>query len=151
MLTNQELTGYAPLGHALRQLRVPKASKLVGLTLSESRLGDAVDVQILCIVRQDGTAVVPTSDDRFAANDRLLVWGTDDMISILLMQGLEGMFIEDSTHQLDPSILEDDQVGLVEVTLSPHSDLERDEFSRKIWIDRSGHLAQGDCLSRGSA
>ncbi|MGD9307604.1 MAG: SLC13 family permease [Desulfosarcina sp.] len=121
VLAEKEIARYAPLGHDLRQLRVPMASKLVGLTLSESRLGDAVDVQILCIVRQDGTAVVPTSGDRFEANDRLLVWGTDDMISILLMQGLEGMFIEDSTQQPNPSMLEDEHVGLVEVTLSPHS------------------------------
>ena len=121
MLTVEDMDNYAKLGHDLRQLRVPDTSKLVGLTLSESRLGDAVDVQILCIVRADGTALVPTSDDRFAAGDRLVVWGTADMISILLMQGLEGMFIEADAPQTDLSMLEDDQVGLVEVMLSPHS------------------------------
>ncbi len=121
MLTLEDMDNYANLGHDLRQLRVPDTSKLVGLTLSESRLGDAVDVQILCIVRADGTALIPTSDDRFAAGDRLMVWGTADMISILLMQGLEGMFIEADTPQTDLSMLEDDQVGLVEVMLSPHS------------------------------
>jgi di/tricarboxylate transporter len=121
MLTLEDMGNYAKLGHDLRQLRVPDASKLVGLTLSESRLGDAVDVQILCIVRADGTALIPTSDDRFAAGDRLVVWGTADMISILLMQGLEGMFIEADAPQTDLSMLEDDQVGLVEVILSPHS------------------------------
>ncbi len=121
MLTLEDMDKYAKLGHDLRQLRVPGASKLVGLTLSESRLGDAVDVQILCIVRADGTALIPSSDDRFAAGDRLMVWGTADMISILLMQGLEGMFIEADAPQTDLSMLEDDQVGLVEVILSPHS------------------------------
>jgi len=120
-LTLEDMDNYARLGHDLRQLRVPDASKLVGLTLSESRLGDAVDVQILCIIRADGTALIPTSDDRFAAGDRLMVWGTADMISILLMQGLEGMFIEADAPQTDLSMLEDDQVGLVEVMLSPHS------------------------------
>jgi uncharacterized protein with PhoU and TrkA domain len=44
-----DLARQADLGQRLRQLRVPDTSKLVGLTLSESRLGDAVDVQILCI------------------------------------------------------------------------------------------------------
>jgi len=120
-LTAEDMHNYAKLGHDLRQLRVPDASKLIGMTLSESRLGDAVDVQILCIVRTDGTALIPASDDRFAAGDRLVVWGTADMISILLMQGLEGMFIEADTPPTDPSMLEDDQVGLVEVILSPHS------------------------------
>ena len=120
-LTVEDMDDYAKLGHDLRQLRVPDTSKLVGLTLSESRLGDAVDVQILSIVRADGTALIPTSDDRFAAGDRLMVWGTADMISILLMQGLEGMFIQTDAPQTDLSMLEDDQVGLVEVMLSPHS------------------------------
>ena len=49
------------LGERLRQLRVPKTSKLIGITLNESRLGDAIDVQILCIVRQNGIALIPTS------------------------------------------------------------------------------------------
>ena len=121
VLKSSNLSAYAGQGRNLHQLSVVADSKLVGLSLEESRLGDAADVQILCIIRKNGTALVPTSEDRFAAEDRLLVWGADDMISILLLQGLEGMFIEDDIRQPDPSILEDDQVGLVEVMLSPHS------------------------------
>ena len=105
----------------LHRLRVPGASKLVGQTLRRSRLGDAVDVQILCIVRRDGTARIPTSTDRFAPEDRLVVSGASDMVSILLLQGLEGVFVETPDKVSDASILEDDQVGLVEVVLSPHS------------------------------
>jgi di/tricarboxylate transporter len=116
-----DLARQADLGQRLRELRVPDTSKLIGRTMNESRLGDAVDVQILCILRRDGTALIPASDDRFEADDRLIVSGRADMISILLMQGLEGMFVEDTTHQPDPSMLEDHQVGLVEVMLSPHS------------------------------
>jgi di/tricarboxylate transporter len=116
-----DLARQADLGQRLRELRVPDTSKLIGRTMNESRLGDAVDVQILCIIRRDGTALIPASDDRFEADDRLIVSGRADMISILLMQGLEGMFVEDTTHQPDPSMLEDHQVGLVEVMLSPHS------------------------------
>jgi di/tricarboxylate transporter len=109
------------IGQQLRQLQVPETSKLVGQTLSKSRLGDAVDVQILSIVRRDGSALIPTSDDRFEPGDRLLVSGAADMIAILLLQGLEGVVIDATGHPLEPSILEDDQVGLVEVMLSPHS------------------------------
>lgn len=121
VLTAGEVAQHTGLDRRLRQLRVPDGSKLIGLTLSESRLGDAVDVQILSIVRRDGTALIPTPEDRFEADDRLIVSGTADMISILLMQGLQGIFVEDATHSPDPSMLEDDQVGLVEVMLSPHS------------------------------
>ncbi|MEJ2155160.1 MAG: SLC13 family permease [Desulfobacteraceae bacterium] len=109
------------LDRRLRRLKVPEGSRLIGLTLKGSRLGDAADVQILTIVRKDGTAMVPTSDDRFQADDRLIVSGTNDMISILLMQGLEAVFVEDASRVPDASELEDDQVGLVEVMLSPHS------------------------------
>lgn len=112
-----------PLGPRLRQMRVPDGSRLVGMTLSESRLGDAVDVQILYMVRRDGNRLHPSSGDRFEAGDCLIVSGASDMIAILLMQGLEGVFVEDTSQRPDLSILENDQVGLVEVILSPHSAL----------------------------
>ncbi len=115
------LKAHLQQGKRLRQLRVSETSKLIGLTLNESRLGDALDVQILCIVRPNGTALIPRSDYRFEAADRLVVSGLSDMISLLLMQGLEGVLIEDRSQRPDPSMLEDDQVGLIEVMLSPHS------------------------------
>jgi di/tricarboxylate transporter len=121
ILGAEEMKRHGELDRHLRQLRVPESSRLVGLTLKQSRLGDAVDVQILCIVRRDGTALIPASADRFEADDRLIVSGATDMISVLLMQGLEGVFTESKSGHPDPSILEDDQVGLVEVMLSPHS------------------------------
>jgi di/tricarboxylate transporter len=138
VVTSGDLAQYASLGKRLRRLRVPGASKLIGRTLSKSRLGDAVDVQILCIERRDGTALIPVSDDCFEAEDRLIVSGTADMISILLMQGLEGMFAQDSTRQPDPSILEDDQVGVVEVMLSPHSVLSGMTLRRMNFREKYG-------------
>ena len=122
-LTVEELAKETLLGERLRQLRVPPGSRLAGLSLRESRLGDRVDVQILSIVHADGSTRVPAPDDLLAVGDRLVVSGAADMISILLMQGLEGVLMEVSRRNPDPSILEDDQVGLVEVTLSPHSTL----------------------------
>ena len=113
----------SPLEDRVRRLLVPADSKLVGQTLSESRLGDAVDVQILSIVRKNGTALIPMSEDRFEPEDQLLVAGEPDMISILLMQKIEGVFIQDPSHPIDTSTLEDDRVGLMEVVLSPHSSL----------------------------
>ena len=122
----------------LHRLQVPKDSKLIGLSLNESRLGDAVDVQILYVVRQNGTAFVPTSSDHFEPEDRLVVSGSSDMISILEMQGLEGVFVEDESHPLDPSILEDDRVGLIEVMLSPHSVLSGTTLSQMNFRDKYG-------------
>ena len=126
------------IGERLRHLRVPEASRLVGLSLDQSRLGDAVDVQILCIVRRDGTALIPTSGDRFEPGDRLVVSGSADMVSILLMQGLQGVLVEDPSHPPDPSMLEDDRVGLVEVVLSPHSVLSGLTLSQMNFREKYG-------------
>lgn len=122
----------------LRALRIPADSKLVGSTLSKSRLGDALDIQILCIVRKDGSALVPASEDQFEADDLIIVSGASDMVSILLMQGLEGVFVEGSSKPADLSALEDDQVGLVEVMLSPHSVLSGQSLGQMNFREKFG-------------
>ena len=127
-----------PLGKRLRQLRVPVASKIVGKSLNESRLGDRVDVQILYVIRADDAAMVPTSTDCFEPEDRLVVSGSSDMISVLQMQGLEGVFIQDRSKSPDLSMLEDDQVGLIEVTLSPHSVLFGKSLSQMNFREKYG-------------
>ena len=120
-LTPQDLQRRHMLQDRLCMLRVPDESRLVGMSLNQSRLCDTLDVQILRVVRRDGEVLIPASEDCFEAGERLLVFGAADMFAVLLMQGVEGVFIEDSTRELDPSVLEDDQVGVVEVVLSPHS------------------------------
>lgn len=126
------------LSERLRQLRVPKYSKLIGTTLNESRLGDAIDVQILCIIRKTGVVLIPTSHDRFEPDDRLLVSGASDMISILEMQGLEGVLVGDPSYHPDPSMLEDEHVGLIEVVLSPHSVLSGSTLSQLNFREKYG-------------
>jgi di/tricarboxylate transporter len=121
LLDSIEMQNTIDLENRTRCLQVPKDSNLIGLTLNDSRLGDAVDVQILCIIRQNQTALIPKSTDRFEPLDHLIVSGDADMISILLMKGIEGVFIQDPSLHPDPSMIEDDHVGLVEVILSPHS------------------------------
>ncbi len=108
-------------GRKMRLFSVPPGSKLLGQTVSESCLGDALDVQILCIVREDGTAMIPSSDMHFESGDKLLISGLSDMIAVLLMRGLEGVFVQDEKSSEDVSILENEKVGLVEVALSPYS------------------------------
>ncbi len=110
-----------PLEERVRRLRVPEGSGLIGLSLGESRLGDTVGVQILCMVRQDGSALIPKPGDAFEPGDRLVVSGSSDMISILLMKGLEGIFIPDESFHPEPAMIENDHVGIIEVMLSPHS------------------------------
>ena len=104
-------------------LRVPLTSKLIGLRLDESRLGEAVDVQIICIRRKDGSALIPTPEYCFEPEDSLVVLGAEDMISILLMNDPEMLYVEDQSTAMSGSMIEDDHVGLIEVMLSPNSSL----------------------------
>lgn len=121
LLTGSELQRHYQQDERVRRLLVPQGSDLIGLSLNESRLGDTVDVQILCIVRQNGTAMIPESGDKFEPEDQLIVSGDFNMISILMMKGIEGVFIQDKSLHPELSMIEDDHVGLVEVILSPHS------------------------------
>lgn len=111
------------LNRKVRLFSIPDSSTLLGKTVTESCLGDALDVQITSIIREDGTVVIPSSDIHFEPGDRLLVSGLSDLVAVLLLKGLEGVFVRDQEGIEDPSILENDRVGLVEVVLSPHSDL----------------------------
>ena len=60
------------------------------------------------------------------------------MISILLMQGLEGVIVEDQSHPVSPEMLEDDRVGLVEVMLSPHSVLSGQTLGQILFREKYG-------------
>jgi len=121
MIDPVQLKDTLAMENRIQCLRVPGDSSLIGLSLNESRLGDTVDVQIICIIRQNRTCLIPKSTDRFEPFDQLIVSGDVDMISILLMKGIEGVFIQDPSMHPDLSMIEDDHVGLVEVILSPHS------------------------------
>jgi di/tricarboxylate transporter len=107
----------------VRIFTVPNASKLLGITLSESCLGDVLDIQILSVIRENGDVVIPTSDTLFEPGDKLVVAGLSDLVAVLLLQGLEAVFVSDEEGREDISVLEDDKTGIIEVVLSPHSTL----------------------------
>ncbi|WP_028585579.1 SLC13 family permease [Desulfogranum mediterraneum] len=121
VLEKAVIRSHYAFGRKMRLFSVPRDSKLLGQTVSESCLGDALDMQILSIVREDGTAMIPSSDMHFEPGDRLIISGLSDMIAVLLMRGLEGVFVKDEESSEDISILENEKVGLVEVALSPYS------------------------------
>lgn len=107
----------------MRIFGIPDDSRLLGMTISQSCLGDVLDVQIVNIIRSDGTVIMPSSDTLFEPGDRLVVTGVPDLVADLLLQGLQAVFVKDSEQVEDLAQLEDDTTGIVEVVLSPHSDL----------------------------
>jgi len=121
-ILQQEIIDDLKLGQRLRVFTVPNNSALLGKTLSQSCLGDALDIQILSIIRENGTTVLPSSQTLFEPGDRLVAVGLSELVADLLLQGLQAVFISEG-QQKDISVLEDDATGMIEVILSPHSPL----------------------------
>jgi di/tricarboxylate transporter len=101
-------------------LRVPEGSVLAGQTLVDSRLGDAFDLGVLGIVRAGKTLPLPGPDQRLQAGDLLLAKGC--RAGLETINGLQTLEVE-SDASLDLDALESEEVGLVEVVLSPYSAL----------------------------
>lgn len=109
------------LQRRVRVFSIPDSSRLLGMTVTESCLGDALDVQILSIIRENGAAVIPSSEVYFKPGDRLIVFGMSDLVAVLLLQGLEAVFVKEQEAGDEVSLLENEKAGLVEVLLSPYS------------------------------
>lgn len=64
-------------------VRIPTASPLAGLTLAESRLGSALDLTVLGLLRRGRIALAPRPDEVLQAMDTLIVHGTPDHLQSL--------------------------------------------------------------------
>lgn len=77
------------LEERLMLLQVPPDSGLVGKTLSQSRLGDALQLSVIGLYRA-GRAIVPDTGEVFQAHDRLVVEGKqEEMKTLQALQELE--------------------------------------------------------------
>lgn len=102
-------------------MRVPASSGLVGKSLSESRLGDALGIHVLGVLRGDAPAIVPEPGEILQAEDRLLVQGRLPDFDIL--RGLEEMvFVRESRPNTEDLLSA--EVGLMEAILSPQTTIE---------------------------
>jgi di/tricarboxylate transporter len=105
----------------LMVMRVPPVSGLVGRSLRASRLGDALGLHVLGVLRGDGPPVVPDPEERLLAGDRLLVLGRLPDFGIL--RGLEEMGIVRENRPNAQDIVAGD-AGLMEAILSPQTTIE---------------------------
>ncbi len=120
-IARSELTEVYNLHERLMAMRVAPDSGLVGKSLKESRLGDALGSRVLGILRGENPIVMPEPQEVLQADDRLVVEGRLSEFKIL--RGLEELVVERRTHP-DMETLVSDNVGLVEAILSPHTTLE---------------------------
>jgi len=134
------------LHESLIAMHVSSESDLVGKQLSDSRLGEVYGLQILGIVREGITRLMPAPDERLAAGDTLLAQGQPhDLDALRSLRDIE--FTREGEISL--SQLESESIGHAEVALTPHSSLVgkslrqihfRDKFGLNVLaIWRQGH------------
>jgi Trk K+ transport system NAD-binding subunit len=66
---------------------VPLPEALVGCTFEESRFRERFALALLLVRRGTAGALVPEAALRFAAGDRLVVFGTPDRVAAMLRSG----------------------------------------------------------------
>lgn len=105
------------LEERLATVVIPEESPLIGKTLSESRFGQALGLNVLSVRRREGVRRVPDPELSIEAGDRLLVLGKLDVINELNTHPL--LVVEDDQPAV--SRLLSESIGLVELDVSPGS------------------------------
>ncbi len=105
------------LKERLALITVPESNPLVGKTLTDSRFGRALGLNVLSVIRERGVHRVPESDLTLQAGDRLLVLGRLDAIDELT--GSPVIMIDDDGPEA--SCLLSERIGLAEVEVSEDS------------------------------
>ncbi|MDA2934901.1 SLC13 family permease [Acidobacteria bacterium AH-259-D05] len=86
----QDLAQIYQLYEQLFSIRIPKESRLDGLTLGETHLGTALSVQVVAILRDGQRQLAPEGDAVLKGGDVLLVEGRfSDLHELLRIQGVE--------------------------------------------------------------
>ena len=116
-----ELTDIYRLHEQLMVMQIPPDSDLVGKSLKESRLGDALGSRVFGILRGENPIIMPEPNEILQADDRLVVEGRKRDFDNL--RALEEIEIERRTGT-DVDKLVSSEAGLVEAILSPHTTLE---------------------------
>ena len=112
-----DYTGLYNLDERLFILNLPPGSNLAGKNLNDSRLGAALGLNVIAILRGDQTQFAPGRNTVLNAGDRLLVEGKDDQIAGVLGQQI--MELEDEGYQMENLV--SPEVVLVELTVLPIS------------------------------
>ena len=100
----------------LHLLRIPQASSLVGKSIGDSRLGELVGLTVAGLIRDNETHLAVSPDEVLQAEDQLLIGGDPQRLVTLVELG--EVSLESETEE---SVLESEQVGMVEAALAPRS------------------------------
>jgi di/tricarboxylate transporter len=108
------------LNQRILVMRVHAGSNLIGRSLADSRLGAALGIGVLALVRGDQALPVPEPETALQVEDLLLVTGRPEDIDLL--HALTELNVEPALAE-ELAALESEDAGLIEAMLSPHTTL----------------------------
>jgi di/tricarboxylate transporter len=134
-------------------MRVHTGSNLVDRSLADSRLGAALGIGVMAIVRDDQTLSMPAPDTLLQADDLLMVTGRPEDVDLL--SALTDFQVEPALAE-ELNALESEDFGLIEAMLSPHTTLagktlQELSFRKKYGLNvlaiwREGRIYRADYL-----
>ncbi len=98
-------------------LRLPANSALVGKTLAESRVGSALELNVLGIVRAGQSQLAPNPGTVLRAGDRLIVAGRPDRYNEL--HGRRHLVVEEDKFALEKLVSK--EIEVAELGISPNA------------------------------
>ena len=120
IMTKDEVDVKYKINEQLFVINISDDSALIGKTLSKSRMGAVFGLHILAIVRGNEKIIMPEPDELIQSGDKLVISGLK--YDLDLLRGLQELKIENESIITEKE-LESDQVGLIEVSLSPRSNV----------------------------
>jgi di/tricarboxylate transporter len=115
----EDLTNVYSLGERIFSLRLPPGSPLTGKSLSSSRLGESLGVNVIGILRRGRTILSPGPTSILQPDDKLLVVGRQDRLAQL------GAFgeLQVEKENLDVDQLISSEIEFAKVGMAPESSL----------------------------
>jgi di/tricarboxylate transporter len=117
--TLTDLRQFYNLRERLFVMRLPADSVLAGKALAESRLGSALGLNVIAIIRDGQAQLAPDPGAVLQSGDRLLVGGRLNQLDEL--RGWGHLALEDDSLAVEGRI--STEISFAEVQLSPHSSL----------------------------
>ncbi len=138
-LTTAELARLYDLPGRMEVLRIPAGSALAGMSLGASRLGAALGVQVMAVVRGGHSELAPGPHFVLASGDKLVVEGRLDRLAEL--RGAPDLVVTGSLTDLPPAVL--DQLAAATLRIAQESalvgtSLAAAEFRRRYQVSVVG-------------